>query len=75
MSENKVDRYEHDKTLLCLNHQNRRMFFVVLAVCITFSLIIIAYTIREKNWLDTISRICTPAVTEVSDGTQQSGDP
>lgn len=75
MSENKVDRFEHDKTLMCLNHNNRRMFFAILIVCLTFSLIIVAYTIREKNWIDLVARIKTPAVTEVDNGTQQSGNP
>lgn len=73
--ENKVDRYEHDKTIMFQNNCNRRMFLCVLVVCLTFSLIIIAYTIREKNWLDTIARMNTPAVTEVANGTQQSGNP
>lgn len=74
MSEDKVDRYEHDKTVMFQNSCNRRMFLCVLIVCLTFSLIIVAYTIREKNWLDTIAKI-TPAITEVTDGAQQSGNP
>ena len=55
---------------------NRRMFHALLAVCVTFILTIIifvvGYTIREKNWLNTIRDI-TP-VTEVTDG-QQDADP
>ena len=55
---------------------NKRMLIALLAVCITFILTIIifvcGYTVREKNWLDTIARL-TPA-TEVSDGIQQQPD-
>lgn len=73
--ENKVDRFEHDKTLLFMNHVNRRMFILVLAVCITFSLIIVFYTIREKNWLNTIERMQEKYLAvEVVNGTSQNGD-
>ena len=45
---------------------NRRMFHALLAVCLTFILTIIifvvGYTVREQNWLNTISTL------EVSDG-------
>ena len=73
--ENKVDRFEHDKTLMYQNNCNRRMFLCVLVVCLTFILIIIAYTIREKNWIDAMVAMKTPAITEVDNGTQQSGNP
>ena len=77
MSEDKVDRYEHDKAMMCMNHNNRRMFFAVIAVCVTFITIVIAYSFREKNWIDMteniIRRYCVSA--EVPDGTQQSRDP
>lgn len=76
MSEEKVDRFEHDKTLMFMNHVNRRMFILVLAVCITFSLIIVFYTVREKNWLDTIERMQQRYIaSEVTDGTQENGNP
>ena len=56
---------------------NRRMFHALLAVCLTFILTIIifvvGYTIREKNWLNTIRDI-TPA-TEVTDGVYQQPNP
>lgn len=56
---------------------NRRMFHALLAVCTTFILTIVifvvGYTIREKNWLNTIKEI-TP-VTEVTDGIHQQSDP
>ena len=56
---------------------NKRMLAALLAVCVTFILTIIifvcGYTVREKNWLDTLSRL-TP-VTEVADGVQQQPNP
>ena len=55
---------------------NKRMLVALLAVCITFILTIIifvvGYTVRERNWLNTIKNM-TP-VTEVSDGIQQQPD-
>ena len=73
--ENKVDRFEHDKTLMFMNHVNRRMFILVLAVCITFSMIIVFYTVREKNWLNTMERMQERYLAvEVMNGTQENGD-
>ena len=73
-----VTRYQFDKTMMHMNFVNRRSFLSLLAVCVTFILTIIifvvGYTIRERNWLDTIAQLKTPAVTEVTDGTQQDGD-
>lgn len=49
-----------------MNTHNRRMLIALLCVCVTFVLTIIifvvGYTIREKNWLDTLTRM------EVTDG-------
>lgn len=53
-----------------MTHTNKRMFHALLAVCITFILTIVifvvGYTVRERNWLNTIRDI-TP-VTEVANG-------
>lgn len=74
--ENKVDRFEHDKTLMFMNHVNRRMFILVLAVCLTFSLIIVFYTVREKNWLNTMEKMQERYLaSEVTNGTQENRDP
>ena len=52
---------------------NRRMLVALLSVCITFILTIIifvvGYTIREKNWLDTLQRV------GVTDGIHEQSDP
>ena len=56
-----------------MSHSNRRMFLALLSVCVTFILTIIifvvGYTIREKNWLDTLTRM------EATDGVHQQSDP
>ena len=56
---------------------NRRMFHALIAICVTFILTIlifvVGYTVREKNWLNTIRDI-TP-VTEVADGIHQLSNP
>jgi len=52
---------------------NRRMYHALLAVCITFVLTIVifvvGYTVREKNWLNTIQHM------EVADGIHEQPDP
>ena len=66
-----------ENQVMHMDKTNKRMLLALLAVCITFILTIIifvvGYTVRERNWLDTISRL-TPAV-EVADGIQQQPDP
>ena len=58
---------------------NRRMFHALLAVCITFILTIVifvvGYTIREKNWLNTIAAMDKPTVTEVDNGVHEQPNP
>lgn len=66
--------FAHENALMHYNHANRRMLIALITVCITFILTIVifvhGYTVREKNWLDTLTRL-TP-VTEVQDnGVQQ----
>ena len=60
-----------------MSNTNRRMFHALLAVCLTFILTIIifvvGYTVREKNWLNTIRDI-TPQ-TEVEDGIHEQPSP
>ena len=64
-----------EKTIMHMNFANRRMLIALITVCVTFIITIVVfvvgYTIREKNWLNTIINMQTPAVTEVQDGTQQ----
>ena len=69
--------FAHENVLMHYNHANKRMLIALLAVCITFVLTIVifvyGYTIREKNWLDTLTRLQTTEVA-VDDGIHQQPD-
>ena len=69
--------FDHQNTMMHYNWANRRMLIALVTVCVTFIITIVVfvsgYTQREKNWLDTIRNMGTPAA-EVSDG-QQNADP
>ena len=63
-----VPFFAHENVLMHYNRANRRMLIALLAVCITFMLVIVifvrGYTEREKNWLDTISTMQNTEVVE-----------
>ena len=65
-----------DKAILHMNFSNRRMLIALVTVCVTFILTIVifvvGYTIRERNWQDTLLKV-TPSV-EVSHGTESLPD-
>ena len=65
-----------ENQVMHMDATNKRMLVALLAVCITFILTIIifvvGYTVRERNWLNTIKAMNT--VAEVSDGIQQQPD-
>ena len=69
-----VSAFEHENALWHYGMVNKRSMIMLISVCVTFVLItltfVIGYTIREKNWLDTIKSMST----EVSDGIQQQPD-
>ena len=71
-----VPFFVHENSLMHYNHANKRMLIALLAVCVTFILTIVifvfGYTVREKNWLDTLTRLQT---VEVQDGIHQQSDP
>ena len=67
--------YEYvDKAILHMNFSNRRMLIALIAVCVTFILTIIifvtGYTVRERNWQDTLLR-----TVGVQNGTESIPDP
>lgn len=68
--------YQAEKIIMHQNFANRRMLVALVCVCVTFIITIltfvIGYTIREKNWLNTLTRVTTQ---EGQDGTQQDADP
>ena len=49
-----------DKAILHMNFSNRRMLIALITVCVTFIVTIIVfvtgYTVRERNWQDTLLR-------------------
>ena len=70
-----VPFFVHENTMMHYNHANKRMLIALLCVCLTFVLTIVifvfGYTVREKNWLDTLTRL---QVTEVQDGVHEQPD-
>lgn len=75
-----VSAFEHENALMHYGRVNKRSLIALVTVCATFIIVtmifVIGYTVREKNWLDTLARISTPAVTEVeADGVHQQPDP
>lgn len=84
MSEIKIPecgtKIDADKAILHMNFSNRRMLIALITVCVTFIITIIVfvcgYTVREKNWLDTITNMNRTSVqAEVTDGNQQNRNP
>ena len=68
--------YQAEKIIMHQNFANRRMLIALVCVCVTFIITIltfvIGYTVRERNWLDTLTRVTTA---EVQNGVQQDADP
>lgn len=71
-----IPLWQSEKVIMHQNFANRRMLIALITVCVTFlitiTIFVVGYTEREKNWLNTITRI-TP-VAEVQDGSQQKPD-
>ena len=81
MGENRegmVSRFEYENTLMHYGRVNKRSLIALVCVCVTFIIVttifVVAYTVRERNWLETIKAI-RPAVTEVSDGIHEQSSP
>ena len=72
----KVSQFSHENTIMHMSIANKRLLIALVVVCATFIATIIifvhGYTVREKNWLDTIA---TMNRTEVTDGVQQQQGP
>lgn len=73
-----VSQFDHENALMHYGMVNKRSMIMLLSVCVTFVLItlifVIGYTIREKNWLDTLTRI-NPASEVAADGVHQQPNP
>ena len=61
--ERTVSAFEHENSLMHYGMVNKRSMIMLISVCVTFVLItlifVIGYTIRERNWLDTLTQINT----------------
>ena len=73
-----VPFFVHENAMMHCNNANKRMLISLIAVCITFVLTIVifvfGYTVREKNWLDTLANM-RDTTAEVDDGVHQQPDP
>lgn len=76
-AERSISAFEHENDMMHLGKANHRMLVALVTVCVTFIITIIVfvcgYTVREKNWLDTLSRL-NPTVVEVADGIHEQPD-
>lgn len=76
--ERTVSAFEHENSLMHYGMVNKRSMIMLISVCVTFVLItlifVIGYTIREKNWLDTLYRM-NPTAEVAADGVHQQPDP
>lgn len=67
-----VPKYWAEATVSHMSAANHRLLIALLAVCLTFVITIVVfvtgYTAREKNWLNTLSRM------EVQNGVHQQSD-
>lgn len=84
MDENKNDvpmvpLFQAENTVMHLGFANRRMLIALITVCVTFIITIIVfvcgYTVREKNWLETITRMNQTPTVEVADGVYKQQSP
>ena len=68
-----ISEFQHENTVWHMGRANHRMLIALITVCVTFIITILVfvhgYTVREKNWLDTLSRLNYPITeTGISDG-------
>lgn len=67
-----IPRFAHEAAMEHYNTANKRMLIALISICITFVLTIIifvwGYTVRTKNWLDTIRAMQNPPIVEVQNG-------
>ena len=75
-NERTVSAFEHENSMMHYGMVNKRSMIMLISVCITFVLItlifVIGYTIRERNWLNTITQINTEVAEKWSTPTAKS---
>lgn len=76
-----VSAFQHENDLMHFSLANKRMLIALVTVCVTFIITIVVfvhgYTVREKNWLDMLSHMNNPGMTEVAadDGVHEQPNP
>ena len=74
-----VSRFTHENALWHYGEVNKRSLRALVAVCITFVVItaifVIGYTVREKNWLDYVSKLQAPVAEVAADGIHEQQNP
>ena len=74
-----VPSFEHENALMHYGMVNKRSMIMLISVCVTFVLItlifVIGYTIRERNWLNTISHMAPVTEVAADDGIHQQPNP
>ena len=74
----KISEFNHENILWHYNHANRRMLTALIVVCVTFIVTIVVfvhgYTVREENWLKTLTNLA-PAAEVKADGVYKQPDP
>lgn len=76
-----IPQHQAETTFMHLSWANRRLLIALIAVCLTFIITIVVfvngYTIRERNWQNTIKSIClqTPAAEVAADGIHEQPAP
>ena len=63
--------FDHQNTMMHYNWANRRMLIALLAVCLTFVIVVTINTIRETRWQETVKELqlqMTNAITEIQNG-------
>lgn len=68
--------FAHESAMTHYNNANRRMLTALVCVCVTFILTIVifvfGYTVRERNWLNTLTQLQQSV--EVSDAVHEQPD-
>lgn len=68
--EKTVSKFKYEHTVWHLGLANRRMLIALCVVCFTFIVTILVfvhgYTVREKNWLETLQNLRTPAIEQTA---------
>ena len=73
-----ISAFEHENALMHYGRVNKRSLIALVCVCVTFIVIttifVIAYTVREQNWLNALTTMRQAQTEVAADGVQQQPD-